>query len=503
MKISKSFKSVIVHAISLLYVLLFVYASVSKLIDFENFQVQLGQSPLLSGFASWIAYLVPAIELLIVIFLFVPSLRLLGLYACFTLMVMFTSYIFIILNFSSFVPCSCGGILEKMSWKTHLIFNIVFVCLSGIAVTCSTNSDRFKSVIKAGYCLSISLLSGIALITVLYLLSEEIMQYSNPFLRRYNRRVLLYRGTVDLKYNSYYFSGTHNGKVYLGNYTAPLQILAIDSALKHNAIFKIDFKDKTIPFRSVRIAVHDNYFYLADGTVPCMYFGELRDWKIKGSFDSIPRFTIFKTVGAKSFIFRNNTGKASANIIGIYRGDQGDVVQYKPDLLQQQFNGIFDTDGTLSYDQKSKKIAYVYFYRNEFFTADQNAVLLRRGNTIDTISKAKIKVALLREGKRQKMAAPPMLVNAQSMLLNNVLFIESRIKGNNENETMWKYASIYDVYDAKTSGYIISFPVFGVDGDKPRSFYVTQTHFYALVGSKLVVYRFQGSLKIKINETHN
>jgi hypothetical protein len=36
----------------LLYIILFVYAAVSKLLDFENFQAQLGQSPLLSPFAD-------------------------------------------------------------------------------------------------------------------------------------------------------------------------------------------------------------------------------------------------------------------------------------------------------------------------------------------------------------------------------------------------------------------------------------------------------------------
>ena len=134
MKLPATTKSIIVNSICLLYVLLFIYAAVSKFLDFENFQVQLGQSPLLSAFAGWVSWGVPITEILIAIVLLFPRYRLVGLFAAFSLMVMFTTYIIIILNFSSFIPCSCGGILEKMSWTQHLIFNIVFVLLAAAGI---------------------------------------------------------------------------------------------------------------------------------------------------------------------------------------------------------------------------------------------------------------------------------------------------------------------------------------------------------------------------------
>ncbi|MNQ22925.1 hypothetical protein D3C85_360820 [compost metagenome] len=133
MKISMSHKNTIVYIICLLSILLFLYAAVSKILDYENFQVQLAQSPLLSAFAGYVAWGVPAVEILISILLLSERWRTIGLFAAFGLMVMFTAYIYIILNFSAFVPCSCGGVLEKMTWNQHLIFNIVFIVLSGTA----------------------------------------------------------------------------------------------------------------------------------------------------------------------------------------------------------------------------------------------------------------------------------------------------------------------------------------------------------------------------------
>ncbi|HXB28987.1 MAG TPA: MauE/DoxX family redox-associated membrane protein [Puia sp.] len=120
--------------ISFLFIFLFVYAAVSKLVDFSSFNAQLAQSPLLTGFTGWIILIIPVIEIMIAILLSINRLRLKGLYASFTIMIMFTVYIIVILNFSEFIPCSCGGVLQHMSWKTHLAFNIVLVLLAALSI---------------------------------------------------------------------------------------------------------------------------------------------------------------------------------------------------------------------------------------------------------------------------------------------------------------------------------------------------------------------------------
>lgn len=133
MKPKANFRKITIETICFLYILLFVYAAVSKILDFENFSIQLGQSPLLSAFAGFIAGSIPIIEIVISLLL-ASRLRLIGLYASFALMGMFTVYIYIILNYSTFVPCSCGGILEKLGWTEHLVVNIVFILLAVLAI---------------------------------------------------------------------------------------------------------------------------------------------------------------------------------------------------------------------------------------------------------------------------------------------------------------------------------------------------------------------------------
>lgn len=121
------------------YILLFVYAALTKLLDYQKFVVQLGQSPILTNYAQVLAVVIPFIELGISLMLIFPKTRLKGLYAAFGLMVMFTTYIVLASRFSDYVPCSCGGVLEGMTWTQHLIFNTVFVLLALIGILLQPN----------------------------------------------------------------------------------------------------------------------------------------------------------------------------------------------------------------------------------------------------------------------------------------------------------------------------------------------------------------------------
>lgn len=137
-------RSVILEVICFLFVLLFTYAALSKIIDFQKFRIELAKSPLITNWASFIAWFIPTIEIIISIMLAIPKFRLIALYASFTLMVLFTTYIIAIMKFADFVPCSCGGILQNMSWREHLLFNIAFVLIAIIAVF---SSNRHTSTI--------------------------------------------------------------------------------------------------------------------------------------------------------------------------------------------------------------------------------------------------------------------------------------------------------------------------------------------------------------------
>lgn len=116
--------------ISGLLLLLFLYTSLSKLADYETFKNVLSASPLLKPAAGIIAWLLPVTELMIVVLLFIPAVRLKGLYASFILILLFTLYLIYMLSFTPNLPCNCGGVLKLLSWKQHIFFNLFFILLS-------------------------------------------------------------------------------------------------------------------------------------------------------------------------------------------------------------------------------------------------------------------------------------------------------------------------------------------------------------------------------------
>jgi len=130
---------ILVEILAFMFIFLFMYAAVSKLIDIQKFRVQISQSPMLTNISGFISVFVPLIEIGVSVLMIFARTRLLGFIGFFALMVMFTTYIYIIMNYSEHVPCSCGGILQSMGWRDHLVFNSVFVALGGLAAVLQYN----------------------------------------------------------------------------------------------------------------------------------------------------------------------------------------------------------------------------------------------------------------------------------------------------------------------------------------------------------------------------
>lgn len=135
-------RMLIIEIISGLFVLLWCYAAISKLSDFESFKDQISKSPFITDLVEVVTFLIPFFELFIVGLFFFQKTRLLGLYLSFFLMFLFSGYIYIMLNHSYYIPCSCGGVLDSMSWEQHLGFNIFFTLLGLIGIMMTDNNKE-------------------------------------------------------------------------------------------------------------------------------------------------------------------------------------------------------------------------------------------------------------------------------------------------------------------------------------------------------------------------
>ncbi|HVU94836.1 MAG TPA: MauE/DoxX family redox-associated membrane protein [Puia sp.] len=128
-----------------LIILLFAYASLSKILNFAHFINEINNQPLPNEWTPFLAYTIPAIEIVIVVLLVVPPWRMWGFLLSALFMAVFTVYAAVILmNGFSYVPCSCGGVIELLNWKQHLILNIVFLFLSLLGSWLSFQERKHK-----------------------------------------------------------------------------------------------------------------------------------------------------------------------------------------------------------------------------------------------------------------------------------------------------------------------------------------------------------------------
>jgi len=132
-------KLIAIKIISFLTILLFVYTGIAKLIDFSIFKEQIAMSPLLNPVAQLIAWILPLTELATAILIFVPKLRLYGFFIGTALMILFTIYLVMIQVVDEQYPCSCGGLLELLSWKTHLVLNCMIILLEIVGIRLQLN----------------------------------------------------------------------------------------------------------------------------------------------------------------------------------------------------------------------------------------------------------------------------------------------------------------------------------------------------------------------------
>lgn len=126
--------------ISILLLFLFAYTGSSKLIDHKAFAAVLEQVPLIGRGAGVVVILLPLAELLIALLLLFESTRLMGLYASLVLLSVFTGYLIYMVLFVPHLPCSCGGVIGKMSWRQHIGFNVIFMVLTVMGIRNSCRS---------------------------------------------------------------------------------------------------------------------------------------------------------------------------------------------------------------------------------------------------------------------------------------------------------------------------------------------------------------------------
>ncbi len=490
------------------FILLFTYAAGSKMFDFENFQVQLAQSPLLSAYAGFISYAVIILELVIVGLLCFNLTRLWGLLASFAIMVAFTVYIYLILNYSDFVPCSCGGILEKMSWTEHLIFNIGCVVMAGLAIIATypitpkapimevTEEDwmanywqRRKDRRMIAYQIVMLLVLPASLMVALFFSSEHIMKKENNFTRRFPPHPVMEDQSYDLTVNSFYFAGFDEGDVYLGNSSSPFRIFKMDETFRK--VDTIDLQpEKDVAFKNLKYLVQDQMLYAYDGSVPVIYASKIDslNYPLKAVSKEDVFFDQLVPVSQTQYFLRIEEFLSKRTGVAYLSVRENQRVKISNTLLTLKADGGFHADGKLLYDTELHQAYYLFYYRNQILQFNSDLTLTKEMKTIDPVREANLEVIKMKDG-RTKIKGPSSIVNRNMVVHRGLIFNEANLMGKHESKELWTKNAVVDVYQTPTATYWGSFYIPHRGKEKMFQMMMTDNYFYILSGNEIVRYR--------------
>jgi hypothetical protein len=121
--------------ISILLIIMWAYAAISKLADLKGFKQALATQVFPKWIGKILVWVLPISELGIVGLLLFQKTQILGMYASFGLMLLFTLYVGgAVYNIYERTPCACGGLFAKLGWTKHFRVNLFLTAISIIGI---------------------------------------------------------------------------------------------------------------------------------------------------------------------------------------------------------------------------------------------------------------------------------------------------------------------------------------------------------------------------------
>ena len=137
------YKNLIISIAIFANFIIFFYSGIDKLLHFNQFVNNFSKSPFspqkyLEELCAFIIFL----EIGFSILLFFDRTKRISLIGFGILSFLFSSYISLMIFFSPYLPCSCGGIIDLLSWNEHLVLTTCLFFLSFYSSTLIKNENK-------------------------------------------------------------------------------------------------------------------------------------------------------------------------------------------------------------------------------------------------------------------------------------------------------------------------------------------------------------------------
>jgi hypothetical protein len=305
-----------------------------------------------------------------------------------------------------------------------------------------------------------------------------------PFYRK-NKRVWQVQA-VKLDREGYYYAGSTNTTLYLGNKYLPLMTKSYSLKLQFlDSIQFLDSPDHIIGWKALTTIIDSPDVYFFERLTPSILSSNVFQNQIIFTRPIDINFMRIVPIGVKKYVLRVFDDEQKVSQFIKYDLTTGDTQRF-PTILEKQRDGLFCTDGTLTGNSKCGLLAYTYFYRNEFFIFDTSGTVKIKARTIDTVSTVNFDTVNLKNGSELQIGAPPLIVNRSSFIRDGKLFILATAITTDNNQTS---EDPIDVYSVKTGEYMYTYYIPKFRGRRPASFFIENGYLFAFYSRYLVTYQ--------------
>lgn len=304
------------------------------------------------------------------------------------------------------------------------------------------------------------------------------------------------KNALELESPSVYISGITGDKIYISNTLKPLNLWASDYEFKKTQDIKLTLVgiDSLREPTAFRTTVDPPNFFLSNGIMPIAMRGTIDTWEARKYMpDSGYYFVEAVPISTSSMALKSYSSHQQALHLARKTAIDTPYFKFKYGLLEKQKDGVFCVNGKLHFSKDLHKLVYLYAYRNQYIVMDTNMNLSYRGNTIDTFSVARVKLAQIESKKLTMAASPPTVINGLSCVYKNHLYNQSLLLANNEDEKAFKESAVIDVYDINQGFYIYSFHIPKYRNNSLTDFRVFNNQLITLFGRHLVIYELNNN----------
>ena len=245
----------------------------------------------------------------------------------------------------------------------------------------------------------------------------------------------------------------------------------------------------SLQFGSLSIEVDSPRIYL---------FAENKPAIVKTRFDSalfeiriLPpgAFSREAMVDTDCFILRKFESALTDQLFVRYNFRTGQLLK-ENGISQIYGDGGIITDGQLHVDYATKRVYFMYYYRNLLLAFDTSLRSVRKFSSRDTVGSFQMKTGLVGNGPTAAYTniTPANIINKANCVHDGLLYNESTLKADNESDAFFSDHSVIDVINLKNGRYLgsIGFPTF--DGRKISQFIISDNRLIALYTNSLVIY---------------